>query len=65
MSSQNLTVRDLAGDLENWMSLLPPQLRQTSIINIAIPGRDDLCIYLLKVNKLIRDFRYFLKIWQR
>ncbi|CAH1102415.1 unnamed protein product [Psylliodes chrysocephalus] len=41
MSSQNLTVRDLAGDLENWMSLLPPQLRQTSIINIAIPGSHD------------------------
>lgn len=32
---------DLSKDLENWMSLLPQELKQTPIIHLAIPGSHD------------------------
>ncbi|XP_056645596.1 PI-PLC X domain-containing protein 3-like isoform X2 [Diorhabda sublineata] len=37
----NNSVKDLAADLENWMSLIPQELRRMPIINIAIPGSHD------------------------
>ncbi|XP_057664806.1 PI-PLC X domain-containing protein 3-like [Diorhabda carinulata] len=37
----NNSVKDLATDLENWMSLIPQELRRMPIINIAIPGSHD------------------------
>ncbi|CAH1186138.1 unnamed protein product [Phyllotreta striolata] len=36
-----MSERNLSEDLENWMSLLPQQLRQTPIIHLAIPGSHD------------------------
>ncbi|XP_072388889.1 PI-PLC X domain-containing protein 3-like [Diabrotica undecimpunctata] len=41
VSYQEDSVPDLSEDLENWMSRLPHELRQTPIIYLAIPGSHD------------------------
>lgn len=57
---QNKTVlQDLATDLENWMSLLPDDLKQVPLNLLAIPGKLALLYYYTFICMLCASSVYF------